>query len=75
MPSHQERIRKKNPEINCGHIWIYKEHSDIAPFILESGLRRTIRICIDCGIEESWTRTQEEFEDELRRNIANKTPN
>jgi hypothetical protein len=66
MPSHQERIRAKNPEMNCEHIWIYHANSDIAPFILENGMRETVKFCLNCNLTITFVRSQEEFERELK---------
>jgi hypothetical protein len=65
MPSHQERIRAKNPEMNCKHYFMFRASSDVAPFILENGDRKTIRICFNCGLQESYIRSQEEFLKEI----------
>jgi len=70
MPSHQERIQNKNPEMNCNHIWLFKKQSNIAPFINKNGSRTTIKICFNCGLIKKFIRSQKEYEDELKnRNI------
>jgi hypothetical protein len=65
MPSHQERIRAKNPEMNCSHLFAIS-NSEIAPFIEENGNRTTVGRCIYCGIIKKYTRSQEQFLLELK---------
>lgn len=67
MPSHQERIRRNCPEMNCDHTWMYKESSNVAPFIEKDGTRTTISICINCGIKDEYNRPQDKFELELKK--------
>ena len=66
-PSHPDRVRRNQPEVNCKHSFIYIQHSNIAPFIEKNGDRTTIEFCIDCGTRRSRTRTQEEFLNELNQ--------
>ena len=65
MPSHQWRIRIKNPEMNCNHIWMIHANTDIAPFILENGMRETIKLCLNCNLSIRTVRSEEEFQKEL----------
>jgi hypothetical protein len=65
MPSHQDRVRDKNPEMNCNHFWMIHANSDIAPFILENGMRETIKFCLNCNLSIRVVRSQEDFEKEV----------
>lgn len=65
MPSHQERIKIKNPKMNCKHFWIIQGDSDIAPYILDNGMRETIKYCLNCNLKIRRVRSQEEFLKEL----------
>lgn len=65
MPSHQERIRAKNPEMNCNHFWVYINSSNIAPIINADGTRTTQKTCWGCGMYDEVTRSQADFEKEL----------
>jgi RNase P subunit RPR2 len=66
MPSHQDRIKAKNPEMNCEHLFVFHAQSHIAPFFESNGDRTTISTCVACGLEKRYTRTQEQFELDLK---------
>jgi len=67
MPSHPDRVRRNYSVCfeRGEHNWIVKVQSDIAPFIELNGSRTTYWMCIDCGENKTYTRTQEEFLKEL----------
>lgn len=68
MPSHPDRVRRNYPKcFETGHTWMAINDTDIAPAIGPTGLRVTWRVCIDCGEKKSYTRTQEEFINELNK--------
>lgn len=60
MPSHPDRVRRNNPEMNCKHLYALVGF-DIAPFINSDGTRTIIGVCVYCGKEEKYTQTQEGF--------------
>jgi hypothetical protein len=67
MPENRlQRCRESYPELHCKHVFIFKAQSNIAPFINADGSGTTIKFCIDCGLVESYTRSQVEFEEELK---------
>jgi len=71
MPENRlQKCRESYPELHCKHVFIFKMQSDIAPFINADGTRTTIKICIDCGLVESYTRTQEKFKEELAKSFG-----
>jgi len=76
MPSHPDRVRRNYPEMHCNHLWIFINQSNIAPFIekdtiglIKPGDRTTIKECINCGLGEKYTRSQETFLKEIKNHL------
>lgn len=48
--------------------------TDINPIINPDGTRTTVKRCIDCAWTDRYTRSQTQFEEELKNANSNSTP-
>lgn len=70
MPSHPDRVRQNYTKCMIGdepHSLYYLADSDRAPYINSDGTRSTVMRCLECNYVHVRTRSQKQFEEELKK--------